>query len=758
MDVYSPSHPTDQDADCENTGENFEVGIESSRCLGRAVSGAGSTSLIETSCLMKSPDLSPTLSTSSNMLSDALTVGQDAPMTESFDPPEASLSKTDEIANEKDSKKISSESPLLKDGNRLFNGDQSTRTTGKSAGDQKGTTLDNIDQKIGGHCSHKSKSPGPYKGSNRYSASKSSRYRSRSPRRRHDSRSSRRRSSSHSRYRNSHNRRHSRSRSRDRHYRRSRSALRSRHDRRRRDSHRDRRTRSRSHSRQNKDNGSEPRGLRKDQSACVLTTTSMGLVTSTASVMPPLPENTIKNDPIDHQYDMDETSTPDISEDHLPVARNMNENVAFVFQNHPPPPPLTSAPNFFDWKQKSQNPPAFGQINHPSNLQQLPGSLVRDTLHNQSRPGSYDGNYQARRLNSSAMKELPPNLMSQRPAFNPAYVNRFPGAPPAQFMTINGMLNPLLPFGGILGQPPPPPPPPPSLPSNLSYSAPPPPFIQHINTNSSLPLQQQSHTEVSSRPALASPPPPPPPPSQSNLLETLMSKVGLPTDGIAALSSTSAGGAIPMATIPLPEPIEDKSPMKKINKLLNSAANTLLNQLNVPVSTDGSPPPPPPPPPLTCRSAGKSDQCLSPTKSSMPPLPIIGGIMGSSEVPNGNGSGPTDGKKHKHRLQYNIQEMLARRKRSEFSSTREWQERIALEVKSFIKPFYAAGKVSKEDCRTVLKKSVNKISRSSCTSINTKKIGEFVKLYLRKYYKYRKWQARQQKLHSEPAAKDPSVQ
>ncbi|KAL5961364.1 PHD and RING finger domain-containing protein 1 [Taenia solium] len=455
---------------------------------------------------------------------------------------------------------------------------------------------------------------------------------------------------------------------------------------------------------------------------------------------------------------MDETSTPDISENNLSVAREMSENAAFVFQNHPPPPPLTNAPSFFEWKQKSQNPPTFGQANHPSTLQQLPSSLVRDTFHHQSRPGGYNGSYQARRMNSSAVRELPPNLMSQHPTFNPTYVNRFPGAPPAQFMAINGMLNPLLPFGGILGQPPPPPPPPPSLPPNLSYAAPPPQFVQQINTSSSLPLQQQPHAEVPSRPALTSPPPPPPPPSQSNLLETLMSRVGLPTDGIAALSNTPSGGAIPMAAIPLPEPVEDKSPMKKINNLLNSAANTLLNQLNVPVSTNGSPPPPPPPLPMTCRAAGKSDSHLSPVKSSMPPLPTIVEVMDSGEIPNGNGGGLKDERKHKHCLKYNIQEMLARRRRSEFSSTREWQERIALEVKSFIKPFYAAGKVSKEDCRTVLKKSVNKISRSSCTSINTKKIGEFVKLYLRKYYKYRKWQARQQKLHSESAAKEPPVQ
>ncbi|KAL5111698.1 PHD and RING finger domain-containing protein 1 [Taenia crassiceps] len=775
MDVYSPSHPTDQDADCEIppssfeiAGENVEIGIASSRFLGHAVSGTGSTSLTKASCLLKSPDLSPTLSTSSNVPSDVLTAVQDVSTVEKIGTPEAGTSKKDDTAKEVDNSEVNPGSSSLKDASKLSNGDQSSRGSARDYGDQKETSLRNRDQKTGGHCSHKDKSPASHKGPGRSSVSKSSHYRSRSPRRRHGSRSSRRRSSSHSRYRSSHNRRRSRSRSRDRHRRRSRSALRSRHDHRRRDSHRDRRTRSRSHSRQNKIHGNESRGLHKDQSACVVAPAPLSLANSTVPTVLPTSENMKKSEPVDNQYDMDETSTPDISENHLPVTREMSENVSFVFQNHPPPP-LTSAPSFFEWKQKSQNPPTFDQSSRSSTLQHLQTSLVRDAFHHQSRPGGYDGNYQARRMSSAVVRELPPNLMSQRPAFNPTYVNRFPGAPPAQFMAINGMLNPLLPFGGILGQPPPPPPPPPSLPPNLSYAAPPPQFMQHVNTNSSLPLQQQPNTEVRPRPALTSPPPPPPPPSQSNLLETLMSKVGLPTDGIAALSSTPSGGAISMSAIPLPEPVDDKSPMKKINKLLNSAANTLLNQLNVPVSTNGSPPPPPPPLPMTCRAAGKSDSYRSPAKSSMPPLPTISGIVGGAEIPSSNGGGPTDERKHKQRLEYNIQEMLARRRRSEFSSTREWQERIALEVKSFIKPFYAAGKVSKEDCRTVLKKSVNKvstsisltvsqISRSSCTSINTKKIGEFVKLYLRKYYKYRKWQARQQKLHSESAAKEPPVQ
>ncbi|CDS40888.1 PHD and RING finger domain containing protein 1 [Echinococcus multilocularis] len=718
MDVYSPSHPTDQDADCEvlsnsfeSAGVDVEIGMESSKCFACTVSDTGSTTLFKESCFMKSPDLSPTLSTSSNMPPDAITVNQDASAVEKIDLLKINTSKIDDTGKEMDDKEINAKPVLLKDVNKPFDGAQNATSNPRDSSDQKESRLHNKDQKNEKYRSHKDKSPALHKGPTRYSVSKSSRHRSRSSRRRHSSKSSRRRSSSHSRYHSSRNRRHSRSRSRDRHHRRSRSALRSRHDRRKRESHQDRKTRSRSRSRQSKIHENGSHGLRKDPSACGPTIAPLSLTASTAHTAPLLPEKMMRNESIDDQYDMDETSTPDISEGHLPAAREMSENAAFVFQSHPPPPPLTSAPNFFEWKQKSQNPPTFGQTNHPSTLQQLPSSLGQDTFHRQSRPGGYNGTYQSHRLNSSAVRELPPNLMSQRPTFNPAYVNRFPGAPPAQFMAINGMLNPLLPFGGILGQPPPPPPPP-SLPPNLSYTAPPPQLIQHINANSSLPFQQQPHAEVPPRPALSSPPPPPPPPSQSNLLETLMSKVGLPTDGIAALSSAPSGGgsgAVSMTAIPLPEQVEDKSPMKKINRLLNSAANTLLNQLNVPVSTNGSPPPPPPPLPMPCRPAGKSN--------SMPSLPSITGIVGSGEFSNGNGDVPTGERKHRHHLEYNIQEMLARRRRSEFSSTREWQERIALEVKSFIKPFYATGKVSKEDCRTVLKKSVNKVSASLHRSV-----------------------------------------
>ncbi|KAL5961363.1 hypothetical protein TSMEX_010899 [Taenia solium] len=122
MDVYSPSHPTDQDADCEipsnsfgNAGENIEIGVEGSRFFGRAVSGTGSASLTKAPCLMKSPDLSPTLSTLSNIPSDVLTVVQDASTVEKIDPPKSGTSKKDGAAEGMDYNEINPEPSLLKD-------------------------------------------------------------------------------------------------------------------------------------------------------------------------------------------------------------------------------------------------------------------------------------------------------------------------------------------------------------------------------------------------------------------------------------------------------------------------------------------------------------------------------------------------------------------------------------------------------------------------------------------------------------------
>uniref|UniRef100_A0A5K3FUH3 RRM domain-containing protein n=1 Tax=Mesocestoides corti TaxID=53468 RepID=A0A5K3FUH3_MESCO len=713
MDVYSPSHPTDQDADGDIPSGSFidadvveghgqeESPISISE-KSKLTSRVSKFSNEDPSLAPKSPCLSPSLSDSSVLPAEVLHVVLSPGLASSDKSLESSVAGAashhgtyDKLAEDK-----------LND---TCNPSQSSAkiSSTEDVGERKEASLRTECKKIEKDRSYRDRSPVSHKVSSRHAASRSSRPRSRSPRRRRSSKSlekrARRRSSSHSRSRYSHSRRRSRSRSRDRRRRRSRSASRDRRDRRGRDSCKEYRTRSRSRSRQNKCPETDSYRSRKDKPGPDTAPVPVSLPLPNIPQPPPLPES------VDEQYDMDETSTPDISEGQQPsrpFVQGLNEGVAFVFRNRPPPPPPLSSASNLNWQQQCHSQSPLGHASHSGHAQLAPVPLVQEAFHQQSQSGSYVNNFQSHRINTPGIRELPPNLMQQRPSFNPTHLNRFPGPPP-QLIALNGMINPLLPFGGLLGQPPPPPPPPPSL-SNLSYTAPPPPpFIQQIHPASGLPFQQQSHGKDPPRHPLPSPPPPPPPTS-SNLLETIMSKAGLPTDGIVGLGGATTRDTTTATTIPLPA--EDKSPMKHLNKLLNTAANTLLTHLNLSGGHTSSPPPPPPPLPLPPMATNKTDPLMSPSKPCVPPLPNIVGGKHCNEVPNGNGNLPLEPKRHKPRLEYNVQEMLAKRKRSEFSSTREWQERIALEVRSFIKPFYAAGKVSREDCRTILRKSVNKVN------------------------------------------------
>lgn len=720
MDVYSPSHPTDQDAECEilpidfdNIAGNKVVGSENTQCSDKAASDSEFLSNDKEYCPSKSPDLSPSLSSSSNNPGDLLNVEQDNSVLEKTGMHSSSTTKQEENNDRNGNTAPEKESSSVKNHSSAVHTAKKDSVKDVGGEDQRSRSRDRKSVKDRSRREGSSS----HKGSSRHSVSKSSRHRGRSPQCRHGSRSpnrsSRRRSSSRSRYRNSRNRQHTRSRSKDSHRRRSRSTSRSKHDRHRRDSHKERKShsRSRSRSRQNR-NRRDTRGSKNERNAFFPSLTELILPPSDSTV-PPM-EIDSKNVPSECQYDMDETSTPDISEDQNPSFGTMNENAAFVFQSQPPPPPppLSNAPNFMSWQNQVDNLPTFGQINN-RNLQSIPASFIQNAFQQQQqhspRLSGYNDNFQPHRVvPAPTLRELPPNLMSQRPAFNPVNATRFPGTSQAQLMAFDGMLNPLLPFG-LLGQPPPPPPPPPP---SLAYTVPPPQFIQQIRSTSNVVFHPPSlNADVTRR--TSPPPPPPPPPTQPNLLETLMSKAGLSTDGITGLGNISSGGggsntAVSMSAIPLPEPLESKSPMKKISKLLNSAASNLLNQMNTPVRANTCSPPPPPPLPIPGRPGGDVEASVLPTQPHMPPLPPIAGT-GAGEISNGNGSVPSGQRRHRHRPE-NVQELLAKRRRSEFANSREWQERIALEVKSFIKPFYAAGKVSKEDCRTVLKKSVNKVS------------------------------------------------
>ncbi|VDQ05575.1 unnamed protein product [Trichobilharzia regenti] len=160
--------------------------------------------------------------------------------------------------------------------------------------------------------------------------------------------------------------------------------------------------------------------------------------------------------------------------------------------------------------------------------------------------------------------------------------------------------------------------------------------------------------------------------------------------------------------------IEEISPIKRINKLLSSAASSLLSHLTKKVVDDSSddlppPPPPPPPPPLPFQRRG--DMIISASSRLHtfvpPPLPVV-----DSAFPDGDSEGkmlPNGANEKKPFGDMSMAEVLAKRKRYDFASRREWQERIALEVKSILKPAYYLRRINKEDYKEIMKKAVTKV-------------------------------------------------
>ncbi|KAL7062362.1 hypothetical protein AAHC03_01302 [Spirometra sp. Aus1] len=630
--------------------------------------------------------------------------------------------------------------------------------------------------------------------SRRQSTSRSSRNRSRTPtKRRKPSKSpekrSRRRSSSRSHRRHSHGRRRSRSRSRERRHRRSRTPSRSRRSQHGRESRKENRSRSSSRARNDKKPQGDNTKSRWERSR----EAESHFQHPRSSPRQPISQVTTDNptlessEPVwDGSNEMEEPNTPDITEDRPPENQSLPNKseagmpfeqpdnmppglaVALMLRNRPPPPPQPNTPDFVGWQQPNQrflnrpNPPA---VRPNGSTQFLPNPFT-------PAGAPFQGVFPAQNFYP---REMSTSFIPQRPTLNTTFqgaqASRFPVAVSrSQILAMGGMVNPLMPpvnmaFGSLLTQPPPPPPLPPHL--SCAYSAPPPPpFIPFPQpppiappispSVSSVPQQfqprpQSDLTETHFRPVdqnvLPSSPQQPPftePSSRdappSNLLETLMSQAGLPTDSLNRINSNKG----PPEKLVLPDTLDDKSPMKKINNLLNTAANTLLTHLSEKQRTNDSPPPPPPPPlPLPSHSLERDSNNAGNKLFVPPPLPNVSSeSLGEQSTTNGAATSHKEHKKSKSLPTYNVQEMLAKKTRAEFSSSREWQERIALEVRSFLKPSYSAGKITKEDCRTILKKSVTEISRSGCKSINTKKIGEYIKLYLHKYHKFHRMQAR----------------
>ena len=678
MDVYSPSHPTDQDAECDAPLVNFVM------CKNTDQNNSGQSRQpssdfqsfpfdLKTSGISKSPDLSPSLSNSSNMPADVQGVIESSAY--------ENIDLTDPASKNVGSNHIEVESDVnpSKASKIIIGGRQHHKSCTKNDSPLKKSASGNRYKESRIYRSRKERLPKFRKELVRCSPSKYSHRHSRSSKQRRCSkdndRSYRRHSSSRSHSRASRGQRHSKSR--NRRDRRSRSLSLEKYDGRERDADRGRSMRSPSR-----------RLCRNNQSNNTLTT---NLPISAASSQPSLEKSTI-SECAGNQCEIDETGTPNISENHRISPRSLSGGSAFAFQSHLPP--LTSASNFVAWQHQLENQPSLIPLPHPDSSKQLRNSSI--PFQHQQRQSNYTNNYLFRGMNSSILEELPPNLGSYHSTFTPAQINRFPGPPPSQLFSINDMLNPLLPFSGILGRPPPPPLP--SIPTNFPFSTQA-HFIQGMNATSSVSFQHSTHGELQLKPALSSS-------SQTNLLETLMNKVGLPTDGMAVLSGTSGGNHAPVANTAdsLSGPIKSNVPLKKLG-MLKSTANAVLSQLGVCGGANGSPPPPPPPLPISGRVLGKPDSSICSTKSSMPVLPSIS----IGEFPDVSECISKAEEIHRHHFKFDIQEMLAKNKRADFSSIREWQERIALEVKRYIKPYYNHKKLSREDCRTILKKSVNKV-------------------------------------------------
>ncbi|RTG86914.1 uncharacterized protein DC041_0001309 [Schistosoma bovis] len=210
-----------------------------------------------------------------------------------------------------------------------------------------------------------------------------------------------------------------------------------------------------------------------------------------------------------------------------------------------------------------------------------------------------------------------------------------------------------------------------------------------------------------------------------------MSRAGLPCNTLSDLNLNNKPND-------KPDSVRESSPMKQINKLLSSAASSLLNQLagsqRTDVDTSSSDPlPPPPPPPLPFQQHNE----LPPTTSTLshsfvpPPLPAVINPFSNNEIgdkvlPNG-ACGETKTECKKPFGDMKIEEVLAKRKRYDFSSRREWQERIALEVKSVLKPAYSLRRINKEDYKEIMKKAVTKCA----TLILTSPIGSLVSTKLK---------------------------
>ncbi|XP_018646462.1 splicing factor, arginine/serine-rich 2,rnap C-term interacting protein, putative [Schistosoma mansoni] len=131
----------------------------------------------------------------------------------------------------------------------------------------------------------------------------------------------------------------------------------------------------------------------------------------------------------------------------------------------------------------------------------------------------------------------------------------------------------------------------------------------------------------------------------------------------------------------------------------------------------------------------------------LPPLREVINPFSSNGIcdkikPNG-ACGENKNESRKHFGEKRILEVLAERKRYDFFSRSEWQERIGLEIKLVLKPARSPRRINEEDYKDIMKKAVSKISRSGTSLSNTEKTSTYVRLYIEKYRRMHKMKAQE---------------
>ncbi|KAL3311461.1 hypothetical protein Ciccas_009959, partial [Cichlidogyrus casuarinus] len=245
--------------------------------------------------------------------------------------------------------------------------------------------------------------------------------------------------------------------------------------------------------------------------------------------------------------------------------------------------------------------------------------------------------------------------------------NFFPVPPPNHPLSKVHAFNPNVP-PPMMGLNIPPPPPPMVAPK---FSIPLPGALQTIPLLPKNPPKQPNNVN-------SVPPPPPPPLSNSKVLqEAVPIKIETGSENLLATLLSKAGLTSSFQAAETAPQVEPSTPMNQISQMLDSATEKIIGS--------------------SVLDAIKNNP--------MPP-----GQKPSTE-------------KTREEVKARLRVLATKNERSMFADKHEWQDRIALEVKSYLKPAFVSRKISKDDYMEIMKKTVTKISRSGLKKIDTDRIG-----------------------------------